>query len=139
MPLPDREMELDFDRSVVAGHKRGQDVIAVPIEVLPGAIVFGGGARVGVPGGDLHVAQWDAGVEHGRDVGVPQGVRVDPVGDPAADGEPFDDSVRGASFHPQSVAVEQDGSGGAAFGGAVQVAGDLGCERDDRGFCRPCR
>jgi hypothetical protein len=31
-----------------------------------------------VPGGDLDVAQVDAGVEHGGDEGVPQHVRVHP-------------------------------------------------------------
>jgi hypothetical protein len=37
------------------------------VEVLAGAVVAHGGAGVGVPGGDLHVAQADAGVEHGGD------------------------------------------------------------------------
>jgi hypothetical protein len=36
----------------------------VPVEVLAGPVVAHGGAWVGVPGGDLHVAQVNAGVEH---------------------------------------------------------------------------
>jgi hypothetical protein len=39
----------------------------VPVEVLAGAVVAHGGAWVGVPGGDLDVAQVDAGVETGRE------------------------------------------------------------------------
>jgi len=39
----------------------------VAVQVLAGPVVAHGGARVGVPGGDLDVAQVDAGVETGRD------------------------------------------------------------------------
>jgi hypothetical protein len=35
----------------------------VPVEVAAGAVVAHGGAWVGVAGGDLHVAEADAGVE----------------------------------------------------------------------------
>jgi len=35
------------------------------VEVVAGAVVAGGGSWVGVAGGDLYVAQVDAGVEHG--------------------------------------------------------------------------
>jgi len=38
----------------------------VAVEVLPGPVVANGGARVDVPGGDLHVAQVDAGVQTGN-------------------------------------------------------------------------
>jgi len=50
---------------------------AVPVEVAAGAVVVLGGARVGVPGEDLGVAQGDAGVEGVRDRGVPQRMRAD--------------------------------------------------------------
>jgi hypothetical protein len=49
----------------------------VSVEVLAGAVLAHGGAGVGVPGGDLYVAQVDAGVEHGGDEGVSQHVWVD--------------------------------------------------------------
>jgi hypothetical protein len=43
----------------------------VAVEVLAGTVVSHGGTWIGVPGGDLDVAEIDAGVEHGGDVGVP--------------------------------------------------------------------
>jgi hypothetical protein len=46
--------------------------------LLRAVVVAHGGARVGVSGGDLHVAQVDAGVEHGGDERVPQHVWVHP-------------------------------------------------------------
>ena len=50
----------------------------MPVEVLSGAVIAHGGARVSVAARDLHVAQVDAGIEHGGDEGVPQHMRVDP-------------------------------------------------------------
>ena len=44
------------------------------VEVVAGAVVAHGGARVGASGGDLHVTQADTGVEHGRDKGAPEHV-----------------------------------------------------------------
>jgi hypothetical protein len=49
----------------------------VPVEAGAGAVVTHGGSRVGVAGGVLDVAQWDAGVEGGGDERMPQGVRAD--------------------------------------------------------------
>jgi SMI1 / KNR4 family (SUKH-1) len=54
------------------GHERGEYVDRVPVEVLAGAVVAHGGARVGVASSDLHVAGADAGVEHGGHEGMPQ-------------------------------------------------------------------
>ena len=48
------------------------------VEVLAGKVVAHGGARVCVPGGDLHVAQAHASVEHGGYEHVPEHVRVHP-------------------------------------------------------------
>ena len=48
------------------------------VEVVAGAVVAHGGSWVGVAGGDLYVAQVDAGVEHGSDEGVPEHERVRP-------------------------------------------------------------
>jgi hypothetical protein len=48
----------------------------VAVEVLACAVVAHGGARVGVPGSDLDVAQIHSGVEHRGHERVPQHVRV---------------------------------------------------------------
>jgi len=40
----------------------------VAVQILAGPVVPHCGARVGVPGGDLDIAEVDARVEHGRDV-----------------------------------------------------------------------
>jgi hypothetical protein len=50
-----------------AGHVGGEDLVGLRVEVLAVSVVAHGGAWVGVPGGDLHLAQVDAGVEHGGD------------------------------------------------------------------------
>jgi hypothetical protein len=44
----------------------------VSVEVMPGSVVVHGGARVGVPGGDLDIGQVDAGVEHRGNGSVPE-------------------------------------------------------------------
>jgi hemoglobin len=48
----------------------------VAVEVVAGSVVPHGGPGVGVARGDLDVAEVDAGVEHGSDVGVAEHVRV---------------------------------------------------------------
>jgi hypothetical protein len=48
----------------------GEDVVGVPVEVLAGSDAAHGGARVGVPGRDLDVAEIDTGVKHRGHVGV---------------------------------------------------------------------
>ena len=40
------------------------------VQVLAGAVVAHGGARIGVAVGDLDGAEVEAGIEHGRDKGV---------------------------------------------------------------------
>lgn len=54
------------------------------VQVVAGPVVAHRGARVGVVGDDLHVAQVSAGVGHGRDTGMTEHVRVCP-GDLEAD------------------------------------------------------
>lgn len=46
------------------------------VEVLARPVVAHGCARVGVPGGDLHISKIHAGVEPRGDEGMPQHVRV---------------------------------------------------------------
>ena len=44
-------------RSRAGGHVSGEDVVRVAVQVLAGRVVPPSGARVGVPGGDLDVAE----------------------------------------------------------------------------------
>src|SRR5680860_1478112 len=60
-----------------AGDVGGEVVDAVSVEVASGAVVVLGGARVGVPGEDLGVAQRYSGVEGVGDRCVPQRVWTD--------------------------------------------------------------
>jgi hypothetical protein len=53
----------------------------VTVEVLAGPVIPHRGARVSVAGSDLDVAQVNSSVEHGRDEGMTQHVRVQ-SGDP---------------------------------------------------------
>ena len=72
-------------------------------------VVTHGGARVGVASGDLHVAQVDAGVEHGGDEGVPQHVRVHPRGVyPTRRGEAVQTPGGAVTVHPGAAPGPQD-------------------------------
>ena len=46
--------------SGAGGHEGGEDVVRVAVEVLASPVVAHCGARVGVAGGDLDIAQVDA-------------------------------------------------------------------------------
>jgi hypothetical protein len=52
------------------------DVSGVAVEVLTSTVVDGGGARICVSGGVLHVPERDSGVKGGHDERGPQHVRV---------------------------------------------------------------
>ena len=60
-----------------AGDEGGDDVGGVAVEGDAGSVVAHGGARVGVAGGFLHVAERDAGVERGGDERVAERVGSD--------------------------------------------------------------
>jgi hypothetical protein len=84
-----------------------------------------------VPGGDLHVAQIDASVKHGRDERVAEHVLVCP-GD-------LDASVRGEvpeaaggcmPVHPGAAGVQQDRPAGSGACGPVESPADRGWQRD---------
>ena len=79
------------------------------VQVLAGPVVPHRGARVGVAGGDLDIAQVNASVEHGRDKSVAQHVRVGP-GDLDAGGLGEVPQAAGGRVpvHPGAVAVKQD-------------------------------
>ena len=46
------------------GHVGGENVVGVAVEVLPGPVARGR-AEIGVPGGDLDIAQVNPGIQHG--------------------------------------------------------------------------
>ena len=87
--------------SGAGGHVGGEDVVWVAVEVLAGPVVAGGRAGIGVPGGDLDIAQVNASIQHGCDKGVPEHVGVWP-GDPYARvlGEVAQAAGRGVPVHP---------------------------------------
>jgi hypothetical protein len=62
-----------------------------------------------VAGGDLDVAEVDAGVEHGRDEGMPEHMRVGPGDlDARRPGELVQAAGGGVPVDPGATAVEQD-------------------------------
>jgi hypothetical protein len=68
------------------------------------------GARVGVAGGDLDIAQVDACVEHGGDERVAEHVRVCPGGlDAGGCGEPAQAAVGRVPARPGAAAVSRTG------------------------------
>src|SRR6266508_2997213 len=113
-------------------HVRREDVVRVAVEVLAGPIVAHRGARIGVARGDLHVAEADAGVEHGRHEGVAQHVRVHPRDPyPSGGSQVPEPSRRGMPVHPRAEGVAQDRSVGAAVDGAVDRSGHRWWQRDE--------
>ena len=90
-----------------------------------GAVVAHGGAGVGVSGGDLDVAQVDAGVEHGGDVGVAQHVGVHAWESYAGGvGEVAQASGGGVSVQAAPGGVEQQRPFGTGGDSSVDGAGD---------------
>ena len=55
----------DAAASGAGGHVGSEDVVGVPVEVLAGPVVARGRAGIGVPGGDLDIAQVNPGIQHG--------------------------------------------------------------------------
>jgi hypothetical protein len=97
--------------SGAGGHVGGENVVGMPVEVLPCAVVAHGRAGVGVAGGDLHVAKVHAGVEHGGDEGVPEHVRVHPREVHASGfGESSEASGGGVPVHSRAPLVPQERS-----------------------------
>jgi hypothetical protein len=79
----------------------------VPVEAGAGPVVAHGGARVGVRGGFLDVAEGYPGVEGGGDERVPQRVRADLLGDPGAAGDPADYPGGAVPVEPLAVGGEE--------------------------------
>lgn len=74
------------------------------VEVFSGPVVAHGRARVGVPGGDLHIAEVDASIEHCCDEGVPQYVWMHP-GQPDVRGE--SEPAQPLPIHPLPAPIQQ--------------------------------
>jgi len=64
-----------------ASEEGRDDVVPMPIEVVPSPVVMRRRPGIGVPSGYLHVAEGDTGVKHRRDVRVTQGVWTDALRD----------------------------------------------------------
>jgi len=94
-------------------------------------VVTHGGAWVSVAGGDLDVAQVNPSVQHGRDEGMAEHVRVRP-GDPRASifSHPPQAAGGGVAVHPGAAAVEQDRAAGTGASGPVDSTPDGGWQRD---------
>ena len=112
-----------------SGYVGGDDVGGVPVQAGPRAVVAHGGARVGVGGSLLHVAQRDPSVETGDET-VPQCVRADVLGDPGAPGDPADDPGGAVPVQPLAVRGDKEGSFGALADRQVDRPGGARGEGD---------
>src|SRR5256886_14955782 len=65
--------------------------LAGRFEVVAGSVVTCGGSGVSVASRDLHVAEWDAGIESGGDEAVAQRVGRYVLGHPGCFGQPSHD------------------------------------------------
>jgi hypothetical protein len=95
-------------RSGSGGHVGGKDVIGVAVELVACSVISHGGAGVGVPCGDLHIAQVDAGVQHRGDERVAEHVRMQFRHSGDGIGESAKPAGRRMPIHPRSATVQQD-------------------------------
>jgi hypothetical protein len=103
----------------------------VAVQVLAGSVIPHRGARVSVTGSDLHVAQIGAGVEHGRDVGVAEHVRVCPGDlDAGGFGKPVQAAGGRVPVHPGAAGVQQDRPADPGSYRPVDGPADRGRQRD---------
>jgi len=103
----------------------------VAVEVLSGSVVAHGGAGVGMACGDLDVAEVDAGVEHGGDVGVTEHVRMHPWGGDAGGVSELAQSSCGAvAGHSCTAPVAEDRTVGLLANGAVDRSSHGGWKWD---------
>ena len=101
------------------------------VEVAAGPVVPHRGAGISVSGGDLHVAQVGAGVEHGRDVGMAEHVRVRPGGlDAGSSGEVPQTPGGGMPVQPGAAGIQQDRPSGSEVYGTVDGPADGWRQRD---------
>ena len=101
------------------------------VQVLTGSVVTHRGARIGVPGGDLHIAQVHASVEHGRDKRMAEHVRMCPCDlDAGGFGEVPQAAGGRVPVHPGTTVVEQDRASHTGSGRPVDGPADRGRKRD---------
>jgi hypothetical protein len=72
----------------------------------------------------LHVAKGHAGVQGGRDEGVTQRVRTDPLGDPGSAGDPAHDPPSDVTVEPATVGLDEDRPVAPVTDRQVDGAGD---------------
>jgi len=113
-----------------SGDERGDYVSGVPVQAGPRPVVAHRGARVGVGGGFLHVAERDADVEGGGDEGMAQGVRADMLVYPGAAGSAPDDAGSAVPFEPPAIWSGEQRSFRALADRQVDRAGGARGERD---------
>jgi hypothetical protein len=88
-----------------------------------------------VAGGDVNVAQVDAGVEHGGDVGVAEHVRVDRRHPhPGCLGQGAKPAGRSVPVHPGAASVEQDRSGDPLTDRLIESSADGRRQWDEDGL-----
>jgi len=116
-----------------AGDEGDNDVCGVAVEVLSASIVDRGGARVGVAGGELNVAQGDAGVEGGHDECGAQHVGMD-VAESASFADRSYPAMRCSPIEPLAVAPHQDWAFVAFADGEVDRACRARHQGNDGGF-----
>ena len=105
------------------------------VEVVAGSVVAHGGSGVGVAGGDLDVAEVDAGVEHCGDVGVAEHVRMQRRHPhPGCLGEVAEAAGGRVPVHPLSAGVEQDRPRGSVADRGIQSSADGGWQGDEGGL-----
>jgi hypothetical protein len=102
----------------------------VTIEAGACPVVAHDGARVGVRGGFLHVAERDSGSEGGGDECVPQRVRADLLGGPGAAGDPAGDPGGAVPVQPLPVRGDEQRPAGALADSKIDGAGGARGERD---------
>ena len=87
----------------------------------PRVVIPHRGPRVGVTGGDLHVTQVSASVEHGRDIGVTKHVRVRPADlDAGGFGEAPQAAGGRVPVHPAAAVLLPSHGGKALCAGTTQ-------------------
>jgi len=117
-----------------AGDEGGDDVGGVAVEGHSCSVVAHGGARVGVAGCFLDVAEGYAGVEGGGDEGVAQCVRPDGLWDPGLAGDSSDDARGGVTIESLTVESEEQRTFATLANGEVDSSSGPWCERDDDGL-----
>jgi hypothetical protein len=113
------------------------DVGGVPVEGGAGALVAHGGAWVGVAGGFLYVAGYDACVEGGGDEGVPEDVRADRLGDAGPFGDAAHDPAGAVPVQPLAVCAAEDRAVEAFADGQAEAAGRPRRQRDSDDLAHP--